>query len=375
MCFDSSSPDTDSNAAQQAVDSANANLGSQRADFSFAGGLDEGQDKVTFDTIRGGGNVNFTSGTSDDGFSNDSYRGPNRSVTSNLFNEGVKNVFGDQGADTFAPGSAYNKFRENFDNSLMTKIGGGIAKAMNYTPMGFISTKLGLREESRYDPLGDIFEYSANNPDKVTLGEDGLSLEIDTGEGTLTTNKFGVTTYTGNPNADYEGPFSNLVNPPKNDDGDDSGQQGRGQTPLDPCPAGFKFNSQTNSCEPVSSTGDQTIGDSFVRSTPSMPSDLSRYGRDGLGEFRFFEQMPGIINAKDGIPRGKHGEVIGAGGPKDDLVGPFMLSSQEYVEPYERVLDEGNGSYERGIKTLEKKRMKALRKYSDRVKSEERNRA
>ncbi|MBO03015.1 MAG: hypothetical protein CMG35_10270, partial [Candidatus Marinimicrobia bacterium] len=138
MCFDSSSPDTDSDAAQQAVDSANANLGSQRADLSFAGGLDEGQDKVTFDTIRGGGNVNFTSGSADSGFSEDSYRGPNRSVTSNRFNEGVKNIFGDQGADTFAPGSAYSKFRENFDNTLMTKIGGGIAKAMNYTPMGFI---------------------------------------------------------------------------------------------------------------------------------------------------------------------------------------------------------------------------------------------
>jgi hypothetical protein len=105
-----------------------------------------------------------------------------------------------------------------------------------------------------------------------------------------------------------------------------------------------------------------------------MPN-LSTYGQDGSGEYNFFTEMPGIIKAKDGLPRHPQGEVRGPGGPKDDLVGPIMLSSQEYVEPYERVLDEGNGNYERGIKVLEQKRMSALRKYRDRVKSEERNRA
>jgi hypothetical protein len=147
------------------------------------------------------------------------------------------------------------------------------------------------------------------------------------------------------------------------------------KTPLDPCPEGFTFNEDTQSCEKIEEeTSDVEVGTNFVRNTEPMP-DLSTYGQDGTGEYRFFTQMPGIIGAKDGIPRGPHGEIIGAGGPKDDLVGPFMLSSKEYVEPYERVLDEGDGNYDKGIRVLEKKRHAALRKYRDRVQSEERNRA
>ena len=46
-----------------------------------------------------------------------------------------------------------------------------------------------------------------------------------------------------------------------------------------------------------------------------------------------------------------------------------MLSSQEYVLPYELVLDEGGGNYNAGIKSLERQRMKALKKYKDRVAS------
>jgi hypothetical protein len=149
----------------------------------------------------------------------------------------------------------------------------------------------------------------------------------------------------------------------------------REKTPLDPCPEGFKYNEETESCEKIEEeTTEPTIGSSFVRNTEPMPN-LSTYGQDGSGEYNFFTEMPGIIKAKDGLPRHPQGEVRGPGGPKDDLVGPIMLSSQEYVEPYERVLDEGNGNYERGIKVLEQKRMSALRKYRDRVKSEERNRA
>lgn len=151
------------------------------------------------------------------------------------------------------------------------------------------------------------------------------------------------------------------------------GGQDEKKTPLDPCPEGYVYNEETQSCVKVESedTTAPTIGTKFEMN--AMP-DLTNYGLTG-GEYNFFKQMPGIIQAKNGIPRGPHGEILGAGGPKDDLVGPFMLSSQEYVEPYERVLDEGNGNYDRGIRVLEKKRMAALRKYRDRVKSEERNKA
>jgi len=170
-------------------------------------------------------------------------------------------------------------------------------------------------------------------------------------------------------------PFNqDAVNKLKGINTDDNDDTPQAKTPLDPCPEGFKFNEETQSCEKVETTDEeQILGTNYVRALSPMP-DLSTYGIEG-GEYKFFSEMPGIIKAKDGLPRQPHGEVKGPGGPKDDLVGPILLSAQEYVEPYERVLDEGNGDYERGIRVLEKKRMAALRKYRDRVKSEERNRA
>ena len=139
-------------------------------------------------------------------------------------------------------------------------------------------------------------------------------------------------------------------------------------TPLDPCPDGFKYNSATETCEPV----DEEDGDSFVKteSIATAIPDLSRYGRDG-GEYLFFSEMPGVPDPMQsgGLPRQPSGEVTGKGGPKDDLVGPILLSAKEYVLPYEQVLAEGNGDYNSGIKTLENERKAALRKYANRTKS------
>lgn len=146
----------------------------------------------------------------------------------------------------------------------------------------------------------------------------------------------------------------------------------------DPCPEGYVYSEESNSCIKVETDEDGERGTSFKLNTEPFP-DLSRYGRDGKGEYRFFSEMPGILNMQTGglpslkkkeLPRQPTGEVVGPGGPKDDLVGPIALSNREYVEPYERVLDEGNGNYKRGIEVLEKKRHAALRKYRDRVKSE-----
>ena len=145
----------------------------------------------------------------------------------------------------------------------------------------------------------------------------------------------------------------------------------------DPCPEGYVYSEESNSCIKVETDEDGERGSSFKLNTEPFP-DLSRYGRDGKGEYRFFSEMPGILNMEKGglpslkknFPRQPTGEVIGPGGPKDDMVGPIALSNREYVEPYERVLDEGNGNYKRGIEVLEKKRHAALRKYRDRVKSE-----
>jgi len=65
-----------------------------------------------------------------------------------------------------------------------------------------------------------------------------------------------------------------------------------------------------------------------------------------------------------GLPRQPSGEVEGPGGPKDDLVGPILLSSQEYVMPIEQVKMAGGGNYQTGINRLEKDRKYALNNYS-----------
>jgi len=159
---------------------------------------------------------------------------------------------------------------------------------------------------------------------------------------------------------------------------DDDGGDPEVVKKKDPCPEGYVYSEESNSCIKVETDEDGERGTSFKLNTEPFP-DLSRYGRDGKGEYRFFSEQPGILNMQTGglpslkkkeLPRQPTGEVIGPGGPKDDMVGPIALSNREYVEPYERVLDEGNGNYKRGIEVLEKKRHAALRKYRDRVKSE-----
>ena len=289
----------------------------------------------------------------------------------------VKSVFsqGDDAADR------YMSFMDNYRNSAGMKVGRGIQSLFSLGP---VSTLANALTGSNFGPdsavniannqMSEIFNYANKAPGSVKTTEDGLGLTITTPNGgTINMGKSGFTTYSGNADPDYDGPFANLVNPPKEEGGSDNVETTK--TPLDPCPEGFKYNEDTKSCEKIEDTSDDsTMGTNFVRNTEPMPN-LSSYGSTGTGEYRFFTEMPGIIGAKDGIPRGPTGEIKGAGGPKDDLVGPFMLSSQEYVEPYERVLDEGDGNYNKGIRVLEKKRHAALRKYRDRVKSEERNRA
>ena len=108
------------------------------------------------------------------------------------------------------------------------------------------------------------------------------------------------------------------------------------------------------------------IGQEFVRNPEAFTGDPNMYGRVG-GEYQFFTEVPGLIKAANGIPRGPTGEIRGVGGPKDDLVGPFMLSDQEYVLPKEMVMAAGGGNYDTGIKKLENMRKDSLNKYGDYV--------
>ena len=295
---------------------------------------------------------------------------------------GFNDVF--VGGGSKAPTQAFDNFFANKMKSPGTKISQGIKSLFGMSPvMNVLNSIFGKKKSgpnsAQDDVLGemsDILGYAGKNPNSVSLSDDGLGMSITTPNGgTINVGKSGFTTYTGMPDPDYDGPFQDLVNPPpdKNDD-----EQTVEKTPLDPCPEGYKFNQETQSCEKVEDTDEDEVEDKneFTRNpTPISVSypDLSKYGqKPGDSEYMFFSSMPGVQDPQmksGGIPRLKAGEVKGPGGPKDDLVGPFMLSNKEYVLPYEQVLAEGNGSYSAGIKTLERERKAALKKYANRTRS------
>ncbi len=138
------------------------------------------------------------------------------------------------------------------------------------------------------------------------------------------------------------------------------------QKPFDPCPEGFTYDSEEQKCVPVEDEIEAELGQEFGRNPEAFTGDPNMYGRVG-GEYNFFTEVPGLIKAANGIPRGPTGEIRGQGGPKDDLVGPFMLSDQEYVLPKEMIMAAGGGNYDTGIKQLETMRKNSLNKYGDYV--------
>ena len=147
----------------------------------------------------------------------------------------------------------------------------------------------------------------------------------------------------------------------------DRAMQSQAQQPFDPCPPGYKYDPAQRQCVPVAKEEAETeMGQKFVRNPVAFAGDPNMYGRTG-GEYQFFTEVPGLIKAANGIPRGPTGEIRGVGGPKDDLVGPFMLSDQEYVLPKEMVMAAGGGIYDTGIKKLENMRKNSLNKYGDYV--------
>lgn len=292
----------------------------------------------------------------------------------------VRSVFGGDEEDG-DPAQDYMDFMQNYRNAPFTKAGNALGELFTKGPSMSLARSIfgGKPTPSAIDRsnamMQSIFDYAGKNPGMVGLKDDGLGMFIDTGTGMINMRDSGLVTYSGRANPDYTGPFQDLVNP-KSQSSEDDADRPQGQTPLDPCPEGFKFNAETQQCEPVA---DDTADDaedkpSFTRNPTPISTvfpDLTRYGREG-GEYQFFASMPGVPDpnlAEGGPPRGPQGEVTGPGGPKDDLVGPFMLSSREYVLPYEMVLDEGQGSYDKGIKSLEKQRMAALKKYKARAAS------
>ena len=145
------------------------------------------------------------------------------------------------------------------------------------------------------------------------------------------------------------------------------------QTPIDPCPAGYRFDSGTQSCVKIGEEDTTVAGGVYERNPESIQDYLNRFRPEGMtgdvplemygrlgGEYKWFAANGGSTN----IPRGNVGEVTGQGGPKDDLVGPFMLSNKEYVLPNEQIKMYGGGNYETGVKRLERDRLKSLGNFS-----------
>jgi hypothetical protein len=85
-------------------------------------------------------------------------------------------------------------------------------------------------------------------------------------------NRFGMVTYSGMPDPNYDGPYANLVNPPA-DTGGDGGQQMQ-QATADPCPEGYQM--VDGVCTPVDDvTADEPAapGSNFViNPTTGLPT-------------------------------------------------------------------------------------------------------
>ena len=323
--------------------------------------MGQGQKDVDFSTLSGGQNIQPSYNTPTFGLP--SIMGPNKSVGTYT----GRYEYDPSEQDEEQTSALSDDFLDEQGRKDMDDLGKEIAdyfnnplvKAGQFTE-GLFKSKNEMGGKSRPSSL---FTTDAGLPNN-RLGD--MAIGVQQG-GKLTRDSSGKAAYVTMPDGTVIG------QQPNTGGGGGGGGGGRQtQTPLDPCPAGFKLDPVTNSCQPVKDETGGTIGTKFVRNV-DMP-DFSNYGLVG-GEHRFFTEMPGIINAKDGLPRHPTGEVKGAGGPKDDLVGPIMLSNKEYVMPHEMIIEEGNGNYDKGIMLLEKKRMSALRKYRDRNKSSGRNTA
>jgi hypothetical protein len=89
------------------------------------------------------------------------------------------------------------------------------------------------------------------------------SVSAPAGSGTLDLSNQGLmagsVTYSGMPDPDYSGPFSNLVNPPMRPEGsgDSLTAVAAQQTQVDPCPAGYELDPATQKCVPIDVVDDQ----------------------------------------------------------------------------------------------------------------------
>jgi len=111
---------------------------------------------------------------------------------------------------------------------------------------------IGLLTGATSDPASAADQAAFQSGQLLSMGgtmdpETGAISDVPAGRGTLNMNRFGMVTYSGMPDPNYDGPYANLVNPPA-DTGGDGGQQMQ-QATADPCPEGYQM--RDGVCQPV----------------------------------------------------------------------------------------------------------------------------
>jgi len=104
------------------------------------------------------------------------------------------------------------------DDSPLVAPGTNLANLMRAGPMSQIFSAFGNNSNTADDAAFNVGQLLAmggtRNPDT------GAITGANAGDGTLGMNRFGMVTYSGMPDADYTGPFQNLVNPSAPEGGD-----------------------------------------------------------------------------------------------------------------------------------------------------------
>ena len=170
--------------------------------------------------------------------------------------------------------------------------------AQMFSPLSLIGRGLGLLEDPRVAARRSMINL-ANIPNAGFV--DGYLTAPIQGGGYLRQGSFGQTTYTGMPQKDYEGAFSNLVNPPVPDRDGRPQQVPPVQDPVTGqarCPAGYVFNETLQACiMDTRSTSPFQPSDSMGVAEMSPPTGY--YARMGL-----LDQPPaGLLEAGFGSPQ------------------------------------------------------------------------
>ena len=168
--------------------------------------------------------------------------------------------------------------------------------AQMFSPLSWFGKSLGILEDPRIAARRSMINL-ANLPNAGFV--DGYLTAPIQGGGYLRQGGFGQTTYTGMPVKEYEGAFSNLVNPPVPDRDGRPQQVAPVQDPVTGqarCPEGYVFNETLQAC-----IMDTAATSSFQPTAPVTPTTPSGdyYARMGL-----LDQPPaGLLEAGFGTPQ------------------------------------------------------------------------